>query len=59
MPACGAAARAPSCWSDRVPFDLQPTLTGERLTLRPLRPDDFGVLYAVASDPLISAPRPV
>jgi len=42
-----------------VPFDLQPTLTGERLTLRPLRPDDFGVLYAVASDPLISAPRPV
>jgi N-acetyltransferase len=35
------------------PFDLQPVLKGELLELRPLRPDDFESLYAVASDPLI------
>lgn len=35
-----------------MPFDLQPTLSGELLTLRPLRPDDFVDLYTVASDPL-------
>jgi RimJ/RimL family protein N-acetyltransferase len=34
-------------------FELQPTLVGERLTLRPLCPDDFATLYEVASDPLI------
>jgi N-acetyltransferase len=34
-------------------FDLQPTLKGELLELRPLRQDDFAALYAVASDPLI------
>lgn len=34
-------------------LELQPTLTGERLELRPLRPEDFDALYAVASDPLI------
>ena len=34
-------------------IELQPTLTGERLELRPLRPEDFETLYAVASDPLI------
>ncbi len=34
-----------------VPFDLQPVLTGELLSLRPLREDDFQDLYAVASDP--------
>ena len=36
-----------------APFDLQPILTGPALTLRPLRSDDFEVLYAAASDPLI------
>ena len=36
-----------------MPFDLQPTLQGELLELRPLRQDDFPALYAVASDPLI------
>ncbi|MBZ5533125.1 MAG: GNAT family N-acetyltransferase [Acidobacteriia bacterium] len=41
-----------------MPFDLQPTLTGELLTLRPLRPDDFQDLYAVASDPLIWEQHP-
>jgi N-acetyltransferase len=34
-------------------FDLQPTLTGELIELRPLRPDDFEALAAAASDPLI------
>jgi RimJ/RimL family protein N-acetyltransferase len=37
----------------RVSFDLQPTLKGDLLILRPLRPEDFHGLYAVASDPLI------
>lgn len=36
-----------------MPFELQPTLTGELVQLRPLRADDFDRLYAVASDPLI------
>ncbi|WP_188645764.1 GNAT family N-acetyltransferase [Tsuneonella deserti] len=34
-------------------MDRQPTLEGARLLLRPLRPDDWDALYAVASDPLI------
>jgi RimJ/RimL family protein N-acetyltransferase len=41
-----------------VSLDLQPTLTGERLQLRPLRPDDWDALYAAASDPLIWAQHP-
>jgi N-acetyltransferase len=39
-------------------FDLQPTLKGELLELRPLRPGDFHDLYAVASDPLIWEQHP-
>ena len=39
-------------------FDLQPALKGELLTLRPLRPEDFDQLYAVASDPLIWEQHP-
>src|SRR5271167_4383647 len=39
-------------------FDLQPILKGELLALRPLRPDDFHELYAVASDPLIWEQHP-
>jgi len=39
-------------------FDLQPILTGELLELRPLRPEDFSGLYAVASDPLIWEQHP-
>jgi N-acetyltransferase len=38
--------------------DLQPTLEGELLTLRPLRPDDFDALFAVSSDPLIWEQHP-
>ncbi len=34
-------------------LDLQPTLTGERVILRPTRAEDWDGLYAVASDPLI------
>jgi RimJ/RimL family protein N-acetyltransferase len=41
-----------------VPFDLQPTLTGERLELRPIRRDDWDALYAAASDPLIWEQHP-
>jgi RimJ/RimL family protein N-acetyltransferase len=39
-------------------MDRQPTLEGERLLLRPLRPDDWGALFAVASDPLVWALHP-
>jgi RimJ/RimL family protein N-acetyltransferase len=41
-----------------VPFDLQPELQGELVRLRPLRPEDFDLLYAVASDPLIWEQHP-
>lgn len=34
-------------------MDRQPVLEGERLLLRPLQPDDWDALYAVASDPLV------
>lgn len=33
--------------------DLQPTLVGDNLLLRPLTKDDWEVMYAVASDPLL------
>lgn len=38
--------------------DLQPTLNGTLLRLRPLREDDFDALYAVASDPEIWIQHP-
>jgi N-acetyltransferase len=34
-------------------FDIQPILTGELVSLRPLREADWAELFAVASDPLI------
>lgn len=34
-------------------MDRQPTLDGPKLLLRPLHPDDWAALYAVASDPLV------
>ncbi len=43
----------------RMSFDLQPVLKGELLVLRPLRPEDFHDLYAVASDPLIWEQHPI
>jgi len=45
--------------SDRqTAFELQPTLTGALLELRPLRPEDFHDLFAVASDPAIWEQHP-
>src|SRR5579862_2667652 len=41
-----------------TPFDLQPTLTGNLIELRPLRPDDWDALQAAASDPLIWEQHP-
>lgn len=38
--------------------DLQPTLTGRLLELRPLRADDWDALYALAGDPLIWEQHP-
>jgi RimJ/RimL family protein N-acetyltransferase len=40
------------------PFDLQPVLRSELLELRPLKQEDFGSLFAVASDPLIWEQHP-
>jgi RimJ/RimL family protein N-acetyltransferase len=42
-----------------MPFELQPTLKGDLLELRPLRPEDFDALYAVAADPLIWEQHPM
>jgi len=39
-------------------FELQPTLTGDLLQLRPLNPSDFEALFAAASDPLIWEQHP-
>ena len=39
-------------------MNRQPTLTGERLVLRPLAADDWDGLFAVASDPLVWAVHP-
>jgi RimJ/RimL family protein N-acetyltransferase len=39
-------------------FDLQPNLKGELIQLRPLTPEDWDALFAVASDPLIWEQHP-
>jgi len=39
-------------------FELQPTLKGELLELRPLKQKDYPALFAVASDPLIWEQHP-
>ena len=39
-------------------MDRQPVLEGDRLTLRPLAPEDWDALYAVARDPQIWAKHP-
>jgi RimJ/RimL family protein N-acetyltransferase len=41
-----------------MPFDLQPTLKGALLELRPLRAEDYPDLYGVAADPLIWVQHP-
>jgi RimJ/RimL family protein N-acetyltransferase len=50
--ATGKAAKS------RVSLDLQPHLKGELIELRPLAPDDWDDLCAVASDPLIWEQHP-
>ena len=42
-----------------MPFDAQPTLTSSLVRLRPLCPDDKGILFSVAADPLIWEQHPV
>jgi N-acetyltransferase len=39
-------------------MELQPHLIGELVELRPLTPDDWDELFAVASDPLIWEQHP-
>jgi RimJ/RimL family protein N-acetyltransferase len=39
-------------------FELQPHLVGDLLEVRPLRPDDWDSLFAIASDPLIWEQHP-
>jgi N-acetyltransferase len=41
-----------------MPFDLQPNLKGELIRLRPLKPEDWDDLFAVASDTLIWEQHP-
>ena len=41
-----------------MPFDLQPSLTCELIRLRPLKPEDWDDLFAVASDALIWEQHP-
>ena len=41
-----------------VDFDLQPTLKGKLIELRPLRPQDFDALFSAASDPKIWEQHP-
>src|SRR5881409_969210 len=41
-----------------MPFDLQPNLKGELITLRPLKAEDWDDLFAVASDALIWEQHP-
>src|SRR5207237_2289973 len=39
-------------------FELQPTLQGKLIEIRPLKPQDFEALYKAASDPLIWEQHP-
>ncbi|MFC5581141.1 GNAT family N-acetyltransferase [Rhodanobacter terrae] len=39
-------------------LDLQPTLAGTNLVLRPMTAEDHGALFAIASDPLLWAQHP-
>jgi len=41
-----------------VEFDLQPTLKGNLIEIRPLSREDFDALFAAASDPLRSEQHP-
>jgi len=41
-----------------MPFELQPTLEGDLVCLRPLKSEDFKALHHAASDPLIWEQHP-
>ena len=43
----------------RMAFDLQPTLKGSSLELKPLRAEGFHDLFAVAADPLVWEQHPI
>ena len=47
--------KGPPC---TMAFDLQPNLRGDLIELRPLTLEDWGGLFAVASDPLIWEQHP-
>src|SRR5205823_4457282 len=53
-----AASRRLGDSETAMSFDLQPTLKGDFVKLRPLRPEDWDALYAVACDPLIWEQHP-
>ena len=54
-----ALARAGSIqMKDMKDFELQPHLVGDLLELRPLQPEDWESLFAVAADPLIWEQHP-
>lgn len=42
----------------QMTFDFQPTLRGDLIEVRPLRPQDFAALFEAASDPLIWEQHP-
>lgn len=60
FPALASAAGTARLRREVMPmtFELQPTLRGDLVELRPLTPGDFDALYAVASDPLIWEQHP-
>jgi RimJ/RimL family protein N-acetyltransferase len=47
------------CCTATTLFNPQPVLQGNSIRLRPLQPNDFTALYAVARDPLIWEQHPV
>jgi RimJ/RimL family protein N-acetyltransferase len=54
-----SAQRRKICSGDAsVQFNLQPTLKGNLIELRPLTQEDFDALFAAASDPLIWEQHP-
>lgn len=60
------ASQTSTCYDPAMPaaeaqqsqFELQPTLEGNLLQLRPITPADFDALFAAASDPLIWEQHP-
>src|SRR5262249_48077819 len=53
-----ATGQAPPEDRINMRFDLQPTLKGDLLELRPLRAEDYPALYSAAADPLVWEQHP-